>query len=170
MRDEAIARLLPEVYQRAVAPGGVLAALLAVMESMHEPDETLLDNVDDLFTAYRAPDRLVSYLAGWLALDGELPVPTGRLRDLVAEGAMLARWRGTPTGLCRFLALATGVEGFTVEEPFDRPFHIVVRVPPAAAGLLPLVRRVVAREKPAATTAEVVLETVRGTAAVAAGS
>jgi phage tail-like protein len=153
MRRQAIERLLPAVYQRAATPpGNVLGAVLDVMEGMHEPDESLLEHVDDLFTAYRTAEQLVPFLAGWVALDGELPVPVGRLRDLVAESVLLARWRGTPTGLCRFLSLATGVAGFEVVEPADRPFHFVVRVPAAAAPQVTLVRRIVTREKPAATT------------------
>jgi hypothetical protein len=43
-----------------------------------------------------------------------------------------------------------------VESP-QRPFHVVVRVPAEGADLLPLVHRVVEVEKPAATSAEVVL-------------
>jgi len=57
----------------------------------------------------------------------------------------------------RTLEIATGVTGFGIDEPAGRPFHVVVRVPPAAADQMALVRRVVDTEKPAATTAEVVL-------------
>jgi phage tail-like protein len=167
MRHQAIERLLPAAYQRAAAPGSVLNALLDVMETMHAPDEAVLDTVDDLFAAYRTQDSFVPFLARWLVLDhllpqpragrndARLPVPVGRLRDLVAEGAALAQWRGTPDGLRRTLEVATGVGGFTIDEPPDRPYHFVVRVPPAAADQLALIRRVVEAEKPAATTTEV---------------
>lgn len=166
MRHQAIERLLPAAYQRAAMPGSVLGALLDVMEAMHAPDEAVLDSVDHLFAAYRTREQLLPYLARWLALDhlvpqarpggaARLPVPAGRLRNLVAEGATLAQWRGTPDGLRRMLEVATGVTGFTIEEPADRPFHVVVRVPPTAVDQLALVRRIVAAEKPAATTAEV---------------
>lgn len=165
MRHQAIERLLPAAYQRAATPGSVLSALLDVMEAMHAPDEVLLDGVDDLFAAYRTRAHLLPYLARWLALDHLVPqvgrggagsaVAAGRLRDLVAEGAALAQWRGTAHGLRRTLEIATGATGFTIEEPADRPFHFVVRVPPAAADQLALVRRIVAAEKPAAATAEV---------------
>jgi hypothetical protein len=184
MRHQAIERLLPAAYQRAATPGSVLSALLDVMEAMHAPDEAVLDNVDDLFAAYRTRGQLLPFLARWLALDHLVPpgrpggaggagaaglassllapggatrlaLPAGRLRDLVAEGATLAQSRGTADGLRRMLEIATGVTGFTIEEPADRPFHFVVRVPPTAADQLTLVRRIVAAEKPAATTAEV---------------
>jgi hypothetical protein len=152
----------------------VLGAVLDVMEQMHAPDEERLETVDDLFAPYRTPERFVAFLAGWLALDPFVPpgsaggpagglangpsavsVPVGRLRDLVATGAELAQWRGTGTGLIAMIETALGVSGVQVQEPPGRAFHIVVRVPPAAAGQLDLVRRITDACKPAATTYEV---------------
>src|SRR6266545_4954154 len=125
MRHQAIERLLPSAYQRAATSGSMLSALLEVMEDMHAPDETVLETVDDLFTAYRTRNQLLPFLARWLALD-----------HLVPQGG-------------------TGVTGFTIEEPVNRPYHFVVRLPPTAAGQLALIRGIVDTEKPAATTAEV---------------
>jgi phage tail-like protein len=164
MRKEHIERLLPAAFQRTTTGRGVLDALLAVMQTLHEPSEALLSRVDDLVCAYRAPDVLVPFLVRWVAFDHldiasaeHGGVPVGRLRDLVAGAASLAAGRGTADGLCRLLSTVTGVPGFRVDEPADRAFHLVVRVPPAAAAQLDLVRRVVAAEKPAATTFEVAL-------------
>lgn len=170
MRRSAIERLLPAVYQQAAGPGGVLAALLDVMEQMHEPSERRLVDVAELFAPYRTPDRFLPFLAGWLAFehiagpagDGALPVPVGRLRDLVAEGSRLAQWRGTGTGLRSVVETVTGVSGCVVEEPPDRPFHVVVRVPAAAAAYRELVERVVEAEKPAAVTYQVVVTETEG--------
>ncbi len=161
MRSDQIARLLPAAYQRAATPGSVLSALLGSMERLHAPSEEVLAAVDTLGAAYRAPDALVPFLTRWVALDHlgiAGVVPAGRLRDLVARGAYLARWRGTATGLCALLETATGVPGFTVEEPVDRPFHLVVRVPAPAVDRLELVRHLVALEKPAATTCDVAVD------------
>jgi phage tail-like protein len=173
MRRQAIERLLPAVYQRTAGPDSVLGAVLEVMEQMHAPDEERLETVDDLFSPYRTPDRFVAFLAGWVALDpfvapgsasglanghaGGLAasVPVGRLRDLVATGAEMAQWRGTGTGLIAMIESALGIRGVQVQEPPGRAFHIVVRVPAAAAGQLDLVRRVTEAVKPAATTYEV---------------
>jgi len=167
MRRAAIERLLPSAYQRASVPGSVLHALIGVMETLHEPDERILAESDELVSPYRTPDPFPAYLLHWVAMDHVLAAPTreaanalpvGRLRDLVAEGALLAQWRGTPFGLRRALRLATGVSGFVIDEPPDRAFHFVVRAPQAAADRLPLVRRIVEAEKPAATTFEVVVD------------
>lgn len=165
MRRAAIERLLPAAYQRAAGPGSVLGALLDVMEALHAPDEAVLADVDSLFAPYRTPDGFVAYLTRWVAMDHVVaapradappPLPLGRLRDLVAHGASLARWRGTPYGMRTALELATGVTGFGLDEPADRPFHVVVRVPPAAAGQLAVITRIVEAEKPAAVTVEIV--------------
>jgi phage tail-like protein len=170
MRREAIERLLPAAFARAVTPESVLGALLDVMETLHAPDETVLDKVDELFDAYRSPDALVAFLAGWVALEhllvpggsGEsgdacrLPVPVGRMRNVLAEGAALASWRGTPRGLRLLLETITGVPGFVIEEPADRTFHVLVHVPADAAGQLDLIARVVDSAKPAATTCAIV--------------
>jgi phage tail-like protein len=169
MRREAIERLLPLAFQRAAQDGSVLAALLDVMEALHAPDEAVLENVADLYAAYRAPEAMVGFLTRWVAMEHVTggtggtggttgAVPVGRLRDVVAEGAALAQWRGTPYGLDRLLRTVTGVDGITVEEPPERQFHFVVRVPPAAAGQLDLITRLVRAEKPAATTCEVLLD------------
>jgi hypothetical protein len=166
MRRQSIERLLPGMYQRAAEPGSPLSAVLDVMAGLHEPDERILAAVDDLFTPYRTTEPLARYLTGWVSLgyllgteDGApLPIPPGRIRDLVAESPRLARWRGTPGGLRWFLETATGIGGFTVEEPVDRPFHFVLHVPPQAEDQLGVVRRIVEMEKPAAATYEIVQE------------
>lgn len=156
MRRSAIERLLPAGYQQVAGPGTVLAALLDVMEGMHEPSERVLAAVGELFSPYRTRDDLVPFLIGWVAADHlPLSIPVGRLRNLVATGATTAQWRGTAAGLRAVLETATGVPGFAVEEPADRPFHIVVRAPDAAQSQLSLVRHIVEVEKPAAVTCEV---------------
>jgi phage tail-like protein len=169
MRRSAIERLLPAAYQQAAGPGSVLDALLAVMEGLLEPSERVLDSVADLFAPYRTRDDFVPFLLGWVAADHLAPwgrsgagaapaVPAGRLRDLLAEGAATAQWRGTATGLRAVLETATGVSGFTVAEPPDRPFHIVVRAPAAALPQLDLVRHITEVEKPAAVTCEITVD------------
>ena len=188
MRSEEIARLLPDVFQAALRPPdqGVvepdrrLAALLEVMEGHHEPVERVLDTLHEHLDPRLAPDRFVPYLAGWVDLEwlllaapgepipGPVPLASGldRLRELVADASYLARWRGTARGLLRFLDVATGVPGFTVEEHVSagetaagqdvpvRPFHIRVVAPRAAEPHRALIERIVASEKPAYVTWE----------------
>src|SRR5215204_3940369 len=154
MRRQTIERLLPTAYQRAAVEDSVMRALLDVMEALHEPDEQLLADVDTLFAPYTAPERFIPFLTGWVTLDylvgvprpgGEtrLPLPAGRVRDLIANGAALAKLRGTPIGLRWFLQIATGAIGFVIEEPPEQPFHFVVRVPQEARAYLGVINRIV---------------------------
>ncbi|MGQ0616419.1 MAG: phage tail protein [Acidimicrobiia bacterium] len=167
MQRSAIERLLPAAYQRAAVDGTVLAAVLDVMEALHAPDEALLGAVEEVFDPYRAPEPFVAFLAAWVDLDGVLTpagpsgafaAGTGQLRNLLAEAATLAQWRGTAAGLRWFLETATGHRGFTVAGPAGRPFHVEVTVPAAAAGYQGLVRRIVEREKPAYTTCTITVD------------
>jgi phage tail-like protein len=177
MKRAAIERLLPEIYRRTSREGGPLAALLGVMEELHRPSEEALAGIQDVFSAYRAPDVFVPVLASWLDLerlldvpaDGDVPAASlhrplssglGRLRELVASAAHLSKWRGTSKGLLRFLEIATGEKGFRVEERVagpdgrPRPFHVRVRMPAAAAAHRPLIERIIEHEKPAYVTYE----------------
>ncbi|MEV0458700.1 phage tail protein [Catellatospora methionotrophica] len=148
MRRDAIATMLPAAYQRAMHPSGVLWALLDVMEALHEAAEDRLDTVEDLFHPYRTPDRLVPFLARWVAVDH-----LGSGRDLVARGTALAQSRGTREGLRQAVTLATGLTEIEIEEPADRPFHLIVRIP-VGSDLTERVRHIVELDKPAATTFE----------------
>jgi phage tail-like protein len=176
VRQEHIERLLPASFQRTTTGHGVLDALLTVMQTLHAPSETVLSHVDDLVSAYRAPDVLLPFLVSWVAFDhldvgaADGGVPAGRLRDLVDTAARLAASRGTAGGLCGLLSTVTGVDGYRVDEPADHPFHLVVRVPAAAAAHLELIHAVVTAEKPAATTFEAVLDQAATEAGTEAGT
>lgn len=176
MNRSEIEQLLPEIFQRAAVPGTLLFALLELMAILQAPSERILDEVDHYLDPFDAPDVFVPYLASWLDLErvfGGVPAqydletvqalfPGGlnQLRNLTAEAVFLARWRGTKTGLTRFLEVATGMRGFDVsEQTYDLygnpiPFHILVRAPRAAEAYAPLLIRIVEQEKPAYVTYE----------------
>lgn len=172
MQADAIVRMLPSVFQtefdasdrRGSSP---LAALLAVMDTMHAPVESVLESVDRPFAPYRAPDPFVAYLTlwvdlAWLVLPGvddvRIPVPggTGRLRDLVAAASELSADRGTAKGLARVLELATGVRPVTVANDPERPFGVRVTMPAESQAVEPLVRRIIENQKPAHVTYDLV--------------
>lgn len=175
MKSSAIKRLIPEVFQRATTPGSPLVAILAVMEALHAPAEAAIENIEATFNPYRTPDRFVPFLARWVDLDrffgseiekadsSSVPIATGlgRLRELVASAAYLSQWRGTPTGLRRFLEIATGIIGFELDEHVlgadgsPRPFHVRVCIPKAAVGYRSLIEQIIDQEKPAYVTYEI---------------
>ncbi len=172
MQAEAIVRMLPSVFQTEFdAPdrrgSSPLAALLAVMESIHAPVESVLAAVDRPFAPYRAPDAFVAYLTTWVDLawvvlpsadDVRIPLPggTGRLRHLVAAAAELSADRGTARGLARFLQVALGVGPVVVANDPERPFRVRVTMPAQSRSVEPLVRRIIDHQKPAHVTYELV--------------
>ncbi len=160
MKSAEILRLLPDLFQRTAREGGPLVALLRAMEALHTPSEAVLAELDALFDPRRAPERFVPFLARWVDLD--LPVTTGlgRLRELVAAGVELSRWRGTARGLLLFLSTATGRQDFELDERVPgpggapRPFHIRVLAPAELAPHRPMLERIIEMEKPAYVTYE----------------
>jgi phage tail-like protein len=175
MRRTEIERLLPQIFQRTLQPGGPLVALLTVMEDLHQPAERVLEQLETYFDPRRCPDAFVPLLArwvdlGWLLTAGEpddtatpeasWPSGLGRLREVVAAAAYLSQWRGTAVGLLHFLETATGVSGFQIDEqvtdPSGRvqPFHLRIHLPPAAQPYQTLIERIIESEKPAYVTYE----------------
>jgi phage tail-like protein len=166
MAEDLLLTSLPEVFQVAARTSAPLAALGAVATDLHAPVRELLATLDRTVDPVRCPPRMVGYLAAWVDLDW-LTLPdrhsasrvalaggSAPLRDLIVRAADLSARRGTAAGLTRFLHLATGVDGFTVEDRADA-FHVVVHVPAAAAAQVVAVRRIVDTLKPAHVTAEV---------------
>lgn len=180
MKRDAIVERLPDIFkQAATGEGNPLAAMLGVMEELHDRDEDILAGFGRYVDPRRTPDEFVPYIAAWvdyawLVLDPpddpytdvEQPFPggVGRLRELVASAAAESKWRGTSAGLVRMLERATGVQGYRVEETVTDeskqplPFRVCVVVPKGAEQYQDLVRRIVEHEKPAHVIATVALE------------
>ncbi|SRR5258707_1095710 len=178
MKQNEIAQLLPAIFQQTIQPETPLCTLLEVMAALPAPDEAVLDGLESFFNPYQAPDGFVPFLASWVdmewillenaaefsALTPPLPSGMGRLRELVASATFLAQWRGTARGLLRFLEIACGIEGFSVEERVlgpdgrPRPFHIAVQVPPEAAPYQAMIKRIIESEKPAYVTYDLLIQ------------
>ena len=174
MERASIAQLMPAVLRRTAVTGSPLAALLEAMEALHEPIEDVLGHLDAYFDPRRAPDEFVTLLASWVNLssllsgsapDGtasgaSLPSGHGRLRELVANAAYLSQWRGTASGILRFLEIATGESGFAIDEDVadddgrPRAYHIRVVAPAPAERYRDLIDRILELEKPAYVTYE----------------
>jgi phage tail-like protein len=167
MQRQDIENLLPAVYQST--PGSPLDALLEVSVGLLQPVDELLDDIDHLFDPRRTPETMLPFLARWVdldrflvtrALEGErvaLATGSGHLRELCAAAAELSRERGTRKGLLHFLEVATGCQGFRVEENTDRngnerPFHLLVTAPQHAQEYEELIHAIVSYEKPAYVT------------------
>lgn len=165
MKRSEIASLLPGIFQRTLGPENPLDAMLCAMETLHAPEEELLQHMDSIFSPYRAPDQFVPFIARWVDLErifapreeGDNLVSTGlgRLRELIRTAAYLSKWRGTQEGLRHFLETATGVSGFVIEEPGTKPFHLRITAPKQLEAHRSLIERIVDVERPAYATWEV---------------
>lgn len=157
-----IAALLPAVMRHTLPDSPALAAMLEVMEGLLAPSAIALSEVHENFDPRRAPADWIPYLGSWLNIGLQLDqAGDGRLRELLAQSSELAHTRGTTAGLEKFLCIATGIQGVQVEQATDEagrplPFAIVVRLPASARTHKELVERLVALEKPAYVTHEVV--------------
>jgi phage tail-like protein len=173
MKRTDIETLLPNIFQRTLREKSPLQAVLDVMETLHAPDEALLNKIDTFFNPRLTRDDFVAYLArwvdlGWLLKDsshaeqGSISTGLGRLRELVAAAAYMSQWRGTMKGLHRFLAIATGSSDFEIQEKVPgedgrfRPFHVRVWAPAATRSHRRLIERIIEREKPVYVTYELV--------------
>lgn len=173
MKREQIEQLLPGVFQRTAKPGTPLRALLDAMETLQAPAEDVLSRLDEFFDPRRTRDDFVPVLARWVDLDflletrgGDklnsrssqtISTGLGRLRELVASAAELAKWTGTAHGLLLFLKIATGEEHFEIRENIDaegkpHPFHLTVIAPASMKPHLELIQRIITSEKPAYVT------------------
>jgi len=167
VKQNEIALLLPEVFQRSLA-GSAMGAFLEVMQAFQAPDEAIVEELALWFDPYLTDERFLPFLASWVGLEPLLEVsadgagvkrfPSGvrRFRELLASAAMLAQWRGTCEGLLRFLEIATGMKGFRVEESRQRDFHLEVWAPAEAQIYKGLIEKIVEMEKPVYMTREIV--------------
>lgn len=163
MRQDKIARLLPEIFQATVGQQGPLDAFLAAQERLHEPCEAAIGTFADHLDPRTAAPPFVYMLARWVDLDYLLDGPArtphftggvGRLRALIATVARNGRERGTGATLIRLLESATGVSGFRIEPDTAIPFHFTLFAPPEAVPFMSLVKRLLEAEKPAFATCE----------------
>jgi len=90
------------------------------------------------------------------------PAHERRLRELIAAAAFLSRWRGTALGLQRFLATATGVQGFEIDERDangqPRPFYALIRAPKETEPYRVLLERIIELAKPAYVKCELIFK------------
>ncbi len=167
MAEDALLGVLPEVFRVAALTSPPLRSVASVATQLHAPVVARLDHVDEVVDPLRTPEQMVGYLSSWvdlawLTLPGSggarssLAGGSAPLRDLITAAADLSARRGTPGGMREFLRVATGVDGFVVDD-VSGAFHVVVTAPAAAVDQLDAVQRIVDALKPAHVTAEVVV-------------
>lgn len=172
MQIEQIESLLPEVFRRTLRAGSPLRAITGAMSDLLAPSEAVLARLSEYVDPATTPTEFLPMLAAWVNLDGlfdpppvgeryspwaarPLPMPAYRLRKLIAAAAELARWRGSPFGLQAFLEIATGFDGYVLEDvdgAVSQAFHLSITAPGEARSQQDLIECIVRLEIPAYVT------------------
>jgi phage tail-like protein len=130
-------------------PVGMLASEFFVrfVSIFQELGATLLadaDNIENVVDLSVAPEELVRWLGSWIGVEAIDPsLPDGLQRRIVASSAQTLAWRGTATGLRRFLELASDgpagvIDGGGVWRDGDAPADTAwVRMEVDSTGWLP---------------------------------
>ncbi|MDG5814093.1 phage tail protein [Chitinispirillales bacterium ANBcel5] len=175
MQTKEMLNLLPQILRQTAHPGSPLEAILKIMEELHKPAEEILSSQDTLFDPRRTRENLVTLLAHWINLEWLVQSYSinseifsenrsfliERLRELIANGAFLSKWRGTAPGLQVFISIALGDERVRVVEHSNEdadnpiPFHIVVDINSAFKKFDSLIHQIIKKEKPIYVTYEV---------------
>ena len=100
-------RYLPGIYQDIRSD---LADLLRPFETQFDTFDALLSVVDNYVAPGLTPaEDFLPWLAGWVALTLDEEWEESTRRRLIGQAVELYRWRGTVTGLKRYLHLYTGL-------------------------------------------------------------
>ena len=127
-----------------------LGRFLLIFETLWEPLEHRQDAIHMYFDPRTSPNSFLPWLASWFDLVVSEHWPEARRRRLVAEAAVLYRWRGTPYGLTRMIELCTGVTPVIQEVP-SRPhvFSVRLKAPPHLEIDRTFVEEIIRTHKPA---------------------
>ena len=109
-------RRLPKTFSREEPVASFLRRYLAVFDGALGDLEARSTAREALFSSRSAPDEILPWLAGFvgLILDERWPVETRR--TMIEEATWLFRFRGTVSGLARFLEIYTGVAVILLEQ------------------------------------------------------
>ena len=95
-----------------------LARFLLIFESILEPIERTIDNLRYYFDPRVAPEEFLAWLASWVGVELDEHWTLSQQRELIAQAALLHRWRGTRRGLREHVRLYVGRPPLIVEN-FD---------------------------------------------------
>jgi phage tail-like protein len=127
---------LPPYYHHG--NNDLVNTLLLAFELILKPIEHVVDQIDNYFNPWVAPEALLPWLASWVDVLLDPALPLARQRELITRAAELYRARGTRPGLREYLRIYAGAEPIIIEsgQPgADNPplgpdnFHVILEVP-----------------------------------------
>lgn len=119
VEQEAVPRSsLVQFLPRHAAADPFLGRFLLIFEGMLNPIEKIIDNRPHYLDPAITPSGLLEWLATWLAVPLDAPMPDADRRALVEQAVELYRWKGTRRAVKSELKLRTGQQALIVEN-FD---------------------------------------------------
>lgn len=116
--QETYLRHLPPVYSQNDQSREFLQRFLSLFESTFQDVENRISNLPALFDPYATPERLLPWLASWLALEFDADWDARQKRDAIAKAFRLQALRGTVEGMRQYVKLYTNVDAY-IEEPMQ---------------------------------------------------
>lgn len=112
----SLLHFLPQVYQKQLQNGGhFLREFLWVFDHIYADLQRKIDGIHHYFDPLEAPERFLSWLAGWVALTIDQEWPEAKKRKLIQQAISIYGSRGTVRGMKLFLSIFTGVEPKVME-------------------------------------------------------
>ncbi|HMS56424.1 MAG TPA: phage tail protein [Fimbriimonadaceae bacterium] len=113
--------MLPQIYQdeESTEQSSFFSRYLLGFDEFIDQTNRELDTVHHFFSAFGAPNEFLAWLAQWVAIAEDLPIPEIRKRKLISEAVALYRIRGTKAGLNRLLEICTGVKPIIRDKPTE---------------------------------------------------
>lgn len=139
-----------------------LGRFLLIFESILEPLDRCIDQLNLYFDPRVTPEAMLPWLASWVDLVLNEKWTVEQRRTLIRAAPTLYLWRGTRRGLTEYLHIYTGViptiiephqlseEGQTTDVP-PGVFYVILEVPDPARIDREIVEAIIEAEKPAHT-------------------
>jgi phage tail-like protein len=120
-------KYLPAIYQEDAESRFFLERFLSIFQTTFDARDRQIDNISDLFEPLATPEKVLPWLAGWLALPMNPRWSTEEKRKALDQASAVYRIRGTPEGLRTLIRVYTGVEASVMEHYRMRPLMILGR-------------------------------------------
>jgi phage tail-like protein len=120
-------KYLPAIYQEDAESRFFLERFLSIFQTTFDARDRQIDNISDLFEPLATPEKILPWLAGWLALPISPHWSTEEKRRALDQASSVYRIRGTPEGLRTLIRVYTGVDASVMEHYRMRPLMILGR-------------------------------------------
>lgn len=109
---------LPAVFQDDDESRLFLDRFLSIFQTTFDNFDNCLDNLWQLFDPYMTPDKILPWLAAWVALPIDPTAAPAQVRQLLQSAFQTYKIRGTAAGLQQVIEEYSGVENIRILEHY----------------------------------------------------